>query len=206
MIMTKRMSVRAARPERSDTITGKKKKSAAHRSGRIANRQCSIARAMEVIGDRWTLLVIREAYYGTTRFDDFEYFVGAAPNILTSRLKRLVETGMLSKMPLPGTTGRQEYVLTDQGRAFFPAYLALKKWGDDWLAEPEGPQVVFIERRSGRPVEYPSLRDSNGRALGLDDVHVVPGSGAVAFNRKRFGSAPSGRNRDALASDKKQAT
>jgi DNA-binding HxlR family transcriptional regulator len=148
-----------------------------------------------VIGDRWTLLIMREAYYGTTRFDDFEYFVGAAPNILSSRLKKLVDSSMMRKVPLPDNRRLHQYVLTDQGRAFFPAYLALKKWGDDWLAEPEVPQVVFIERGTGRPVQFPALRAWNGKPLRLDDVVVVPGSGAVPFNRKRFGCTPSERGR-----------
>jgi DNA-binding HxlR family transcriptional regulator len=166
-----------------------RKKLSGPATGRLANRECSIARAMDVIGDRWTLLVMREAYYGTTRFDEFEYFVGAAPNILSNRLKKLIDTNMVRKVPVPGHRGRYEYVLTNQGRAFFPAYLALKKWGDDWLSEPEGPQVVFVERGSGRPVKYPALRAANGKPLGPDDVDVVPGTGAVPFNRKRFRSA-----------------
>ena len=202
------MKVKTAYPDKASTSSGtmtvKNRKSAGRGVGGIANRECSIARAMDVIGDRWTLLVMREAYYGTTRFDDFEYFVGAASNILSSRLKKLVEAGMMKKLPVPGHGARHEYVLTDLGRAFFPAYLALKKWGDDWLAEPEGPQVVFVERSTGRPVKYPALRASNGRPLGVDDVHVMPGSGAVPFNRKRFSSTSSGRNRDPLnRSDKK---
>jgi hypothetical protein len=78
-------------------------------------------------------------------------------------------------------------VLTKKGRDFFPTYLALKKWGDDWLAEPEGPQVVFKDRISGRPVEYPPLLSVRGEPLQLEDIEIAPGSGAVPFNRKRFG-------------------
>ena len=95
-------------------------------------------------------------------------------------------------MPLPEHGGRYEYVLTEKGRGFFPAYLALKKWGDDWLAEPAGPQVVFRDRESGRPIEYPDLLTPRGAPLRLEDVEVVPGGGAVAFNRKRFGDATPG--------------
>jgi DNA-binding HxlR family transcriptional regulator len=157
------------------------------RRGRLANKQCSMARAMAVVGDRWSILILREAFYGVKRFDEFEYYVGIAPNILSNRLKRLVDAGVLTRSPLPEHAGRYDYVLTEKGRDFFPAYLALKKWGDDWLAEAEGPQVVFRERGAGRAVEYPELRAASGRRLRLEDVEVVAGSGAVPFNRKRFG-------------------
>jgi DNA-binding HxlR family transcriptional regulator len=110
---------------------------------RSFNKECSISRAMEVVGDRWSILLLREAYYGTRRFDEFQYYLGVAPNILSARLKKFVDLGMMTRVPLPEHGGRYEYVLTKKGRDFFPTYLALKKWGDDWLAEPEGPQVVF---------------------------------------------------------------
>jgi DNA-binding HxlR family transcriptional regulator len=158
------------------------------KSGRVANAQCSMARAMAVVGDRWSILILREAYYGTRRFDEFEYYIGVAPNILSSRLKRFVDAGIMKRVPLPEHSSRYDYVLTDKGRDFFPAYLALKKWGDDWLAEPGGPQVVFRERAAGRAIEYPELLASDGKPLRLEDVEIVAGGGAVAFNRKRFGA------------------
>ena len=159
---------------------------------RIANKECSMARAMEVVGDRWSILILREAYYGVKRFDEFEYYVGVAPNILSSRLKKFVDSGVMTRIPLPEHSGRYEYVLTEKGRDFFPAYLALKKWGDDWLAEPEGPQVVFRDRAAGREIKYPKLLTASGKPLRLEDVEVVAGAGAVAFNRKRFGGADAG--------------
>jgi DNA-binding HxlR family transcriptional regulator len=161
------------------------------KGGRLANAQCSMARAMAVVGDRWSILILREAYYGTKRFDDFAYYIGVAPNILSNRLKKFVDAGIMKRVPLPEHSSRYEYVLTEKGRDFFPAYLALKKWGDDWLAEPEGPQVVFREREAGRAIEYPTIRGADGKPLRLEDVEVVAGAGAVAFNRKRFGAAPS---------------
>jgi DNA-binding HxlR family transcriptional regulator len=172
------------------------------KGGRRANAQCSMARAMAVVGDRWSILILREAYYGTRRFDEFEYYIGVAPNILSNRLKRFVDAGIMKRVPLPEHSSRYDYVLTERGRDFFPAYLALKKWGDDWLAEPEGPQVVFREREGGRAIEYPKLLTRDGEPLRLEDVEVVAGRGAVAFNRRRFGAeshpataARSGRSR-----------
>lgn len=154
---------------------------------RIANKECSIARAMEAVGDRWSILLLREAYYGVKRFDEFQYYIGIAPNILSTRLKKLVDAGIMNRVPLPEHAGRYEYVLTGKGRDFFPTYLALKKWGDDWLAEPEGPQVVFKDRSSGEEIKYPELLTARGKPLRLEDIEIVPGSGAVPFNRKRFG-------------------
>ena len=145
---------------------------------------------MEVVGDRWSILLLREAYYGTRRFDEFQYYLGVAPNILSARLKKFVDLGMMTRVPLPEHGGRYEYVLTKKGRDFFPTYLALKKWGDDWLAEPEGPQVVFKDRSSGRQIEYPTLLSARGKPLELEDVEIVAGSGAVPFNQKRFGTQP----------------
>jgi DNA-binding HxlR family transcriptional regulator len=156
------------------------------RRSRSANKGCSVARAMDAIGDRWTILLLREAYYGIKRFDEFQHYVGLAPNILSSRLKKLVQAGIMTRVPLAEHSGRYEYVLTEKGRDFFPAYLALKKWGDDWLAEPAGPQVIFNDRGSGKPIELPPLLTSEGKPLGLEDVEVVAGAGAGAFNRKRF--------------------
>jgi DNA-binding HxlR family transcriptional regulator len=156
------------------------------RSG-SSNKECSIARAMDVVGDRWSILLLREAYYGTRRFDEFQYFLGVAPNILSTRLKKFVDLGMMTRVPLPEHRGRYEYVLTAKGRDFFPTYLALKKWGDDWLAEPQGPQVVFRDRASGRKIQYPTLLSARGDPLQLEDIEIVPGAGAVPFNRKRFG-------------------
>lgn len=160
---------------------------------RIANKECSIARAMDAVGDRWTLLLLREAYYGVRRFDEFQYYVGLAPNILSSRLKKLVDAGIMKRVPLPEHAGRYEYVLTEKGRDFFPAYLAMKKWGDTWLAEPAGPQVVFNERINGQEIKYPELLNASGKPLSLEDIEVVAGSGAIAFNRKRFGAGVAGK-------------
>src|SRR5271168_490339 len=156
---------------------------------RVANKECSVARAMDAIGDRWSILLLREAYYGTKRFDKFQYYVGLASNILSSRLKKFVDAGIMTRVPLPEHAGRYQYVLTEKGRDFFPAYLALKKWGDDWLAEPDGPQVVFRDRAAGQEIAYPELLTASGKPLRLEDIEVVAGSGAVPFNRKRFGGA-----------------
>ena len=85
------------------------------KQGRLANKECSMARAMAVVGDRWSILILREAYYGVKRFDEFEYYVGIAPNILSARLKKFIDAGIMTRRPLPEHAGRFEYVLTEMG-------------------------------------------------------------------------------------------
>src|SRR5690554_5183193 len=101
--------------------------------------RCPVARSMAVLGERWAILVLREAFYGARRFEEFERHLGIAPNILSARLRSLVEHGLLERVPRRGAgagagagKGRHEYRLTEKGRDFFPAYLALKRWGDRW--------------------------------------------------------------------------
>src|SRR5687767_14538313 len=86
---------------------------------RLANKECSMARAMEVVGDRWSILILREAYYGVKRFDEFEHYIGIAPNILSTGLKKFVEAGVIRGLRLPDQAVRIEYVLTETGRVFF---------------------------------------------------------------------------------------
>ena len=150
---------------------------------------CPVARAMAVLGERWAILVLREAFYGTTRFDAFQRNLGIAPNILSARLRDLVAHGMLERVPAgPGGT-RHEYRLTEKGRDFFPAYVALKRWADRWMTGPEGPLVVLQEAATGREVAAPPLLGSDGRELGPEAVRVLPGPGAPSGLRARLAAA-----------------
>lgn len=149
---------------------------------------CPVARSMAVLGERWAILVLREAFYGETRFDGFQRNLGIAPNILSARLRDLVAHGVLEKVPEGG--GRHAYRLTPKGRDFFPAYLAIKRWGDRWMAPAEGPVVELRERVTGRPVEAPALLGADGAPLGPEDVQALPGPGASPALRARLlGSA-----------------
>jgi DNA-binding HxlR family transcriptional regulator len=104
----------------------------------LRGRPCSIARALTVFGDRWSGLIIRECFFGTKRFDDFERRLGIAPNILSSRMRRLVDTGFLRRVPYQDWPVRHEYELTDQGRDFYHMPLALMAWGRRWLGHSRG--------------------------------------------------------------------
>lgn len=148
--------------------------------------RCPVARSMAVLGERWAMLVLREAFYGTTRFDAFERHLGIAPNILSARLRDLTEHGLLEKVPL-AEGARHEYRLTGKGRDFFPAYLALKAWADRWMTGPEGPLVLLEEAATGRPVEAPVALSAAGTPLRPEEVRVLPGPGAGRGTRARFG-------------------
>ncbi|MFC7476303.1 winged helix-turn-helix transcriptional regulator [Dankookia sp. GCM10030260] len=151
--------------------------------------RCPVARSMAVLGERWAMLVLREAFYGTTRFDEFERHLGIAPNILSARLRDLTAHGLLEKTPGPGA--RHEYRLTEKGHDFFPAYLALKAWADRWMCGPDGPAVLLEEAATGRPVQARPVLSAAGTPLRPEDIRVLPGPGAGEALRARFGGEAS---------------
>ena len=108
---------------------------------------CSVARALEVIGERWTLLILRDAVLGLERFEEFQQDLGIATNVLTSRLKRLTDEGVLDRVPDPERPGRHRYVLTDKGAQLGPALIVLLKWGDSHYPAPGGPPRLTIQDR-----------------------------------------------------------
>ena len=152
--------------------------------------RCPVARAMAVLGERWAMLVLRECFYGTRRFDEFERNLGIAPNILSARLRDLAAHGLIEKLPAPGA--RHEYRLTEKGRDAFPVFLALKGWADRWMTGPEGPPVVLEERATGVPVQSPPALASTGEPLRPEDIRVLAGPGASEALRMRFGALVDG--------------
>ena len=139
----------------------------------VMETPCSIARSLEVLGERWTFLVIREAFAGTTRFADFRATLGVAPDILTNRLNTLVEGGVLARDPYQeeGKRTRHEYHLTRAGRELAVVLGALQQWGDEHRPYSAGPTVV---RRSAddRPLHVAFVDDA-GQEVRLDDVRFV---------------------------------
>ncbi|SDB61102.1 winged helix-turn-helix transcriptional regulator [Belnapia rosea] len=152
--------------------------------------RCPIARAMAVLGERWSMLVLRECFYGTTRFDEFERNLGIAPNILSARLRDLAGHGLIERVPAGGA--RHEYRLTEKGRDVFPVFLALKAWAERWVAGPEGAPILLEERETGQPVRSPPLLSSRGAPLRLEDIRVLPGPGAGHGLRTRLEEADHG--------------
>ena len=107
----------------------------------LAEWNCSIARTLDVVGEWWTLLILRDAFRGTRRFDDFHDSLGMARSVLTARLKKLTDEGVLEKLPYSEHPPRHEYRLTEKGQALFPIIAALQRWGDDWAPGPAGAPV-----------------------------------------------------------------
>jgi DNA-binding HxlR family transcriptional regulator len=125
---------------------------------------CPIARSLERVGEWWSILILRDAFRGLTRFDQFQASLGIAPNMLTKRLNALVESGLLEKRAYSEHPPRYEYVLTERGRDFRPVLWALLAWGNKHFA-PEGPSVVVVDSKTGE-VADPVLVDRNsGRPL-----------------------------------------
>ena len=138
---------------------------------------CSIARATDILGDWWTPLVLREAFYGTRRFDDFVERLGIGRNILTERLRRLTDEAILDKVAYQDRPARYEYRLTDKGRALFGVIAALHRWGNDWLATEDGAPVEMVDRRTGKVVNPIVVDEATGEPLDPRHVAVRPGPG-----------------------------
>jgi len=133
---------------------------------------CSIGKAMEVVGTRSAMLLVREAFYGTTRFDQFAKRVGISDAVTSARLKELVAAGIFDRCAYrePGQRTRHEYLLTPMGRDLLPAVLALMQWGDRYLQETGGPLSV-VEDSTGMPVRVLPVADGGGE-IGLDELRV----------------------------------
>jgi len=135
---------------------------------------CSVARATEVIGERWTLLILRDALYGVTRFVDFQADLGIARNILSNRLRWLVAHGVMTRQLYQEQPQRYEYLLTDKGRDFFPVLVALMRWGDTWAANGEAPRTL-THHACGREGVHSLASCSNcGQELKAESVHIDP--------------------------------
>ena len=131
---------------------------------------CSIARTLELVGERWTLLILRDAFLGVRRFDDFQRSLGVARNVLNTRLQRLVDAGLLEKRLYHERPERYEYRLTDAGQDLWPTLVALMRWGDRHLAGPEGPPVSLTHKDCGGEVDDRRICTSCGEQLTLRDV------------------------------------
>ena len=133
---------------------------------------CSLAQALEIVGERWTLLILRDAFFGIRRFDDFQGRLGIARNILSMRLARLVEEDILERRPLSTGGRRAEYHLTAKGKALQPVLVALTQWGDRWYPGVGGSRIEFVERDSGEPIPPVQVLAGNGRVLAPRDIGV----------------------------------
>jgi len=144
-------------------------------------QNCSIARALELVGERWTLLIVRDAFLGLKRFDQFQDSLGIASNVLTSRLDRLVEAGVFERVRYQQRPDRYEYELTKRGRELRTPLLALMQWGDRLGGKP--PRLAR-RKRDGSPV-VAVLVGADGKQVEPGEIEVVPGPGATTPGRQR---------------------
>ena len=135
---------------------------------------CPIARSLEAIGDWWSLLIIREALFGLRRFGEFQSKLGMAKNILSARLRSMVDHGILETAPASDGSAYSEYLLTPKGRGTFPILVALRQWSEEFDDHPEQIATILIDRAKGRPVKKLELRAEDGRLLSPDDTLLKP--------------------------------
>lgn len=141
------------------------------------NSDCPVARALDVIGDWWSLLIIRDAFDGVRRFSAFQTGLGIARGMLATRLRALTERGILETAPASDGTAYREYVLTEKGRDLFLVIVALRQWGEAHLYHPGEPRSLLVETETGAPVAPLEVRAKNGRALGWSDTRVLKAGG-----------------------------
>ena len=139
--------------------------------------QCSVAQALEVVGEWWSLLIVRDAFLGVSRFGQFEARLGIARNVLTARLDALVEHGVMKRVPYQDNPVRHDYELTAKGRDLWLAMTALREWGDKWAA-PNGPPVELVHEDCGQPTSVVPTCSACGEALDLFHVKAIAGPGA----------------------------
>jgi DNA-binding HxlR family transcriptional regulator len=131
---------------------------------------CPVARSLDIIGDWWSLLIVRDALVGRARFGEFQKSLGLSKNILTQRLRALVEDGILDQVPASDGSVYQEYVLTEKGHELFPVLVALRQWGAKHCFEGETCDTVLVDRAEGQPVRPLELRAADGRLLNDRDT------------------------------------
>ena len=136
--------------------------------------ECPVARSLDALGDWWSLLIIRDAFLGIRRFSEFQKSLGCAKNILTVRLRALVDHGILTMAPASDGSAYQEYLLTPKGRGVFPVLVALRQWSEEFDDRPEEIATLLVDRDKGRPVRKLELHADDGRLLGLGDTELRP--------------------------------
>ncbi|MGH8380103.1 winged helix-turn-helix transcriptional regulator [Pseudomonas sp.] len=137
----------------------------------LAQSECPVARALEAIGDRWVLLIIRDAFDDVRRFSDFQKRLGLARNILAARLKLLVELGIFEVQPASDGSAYKEYVLTEMGRCVFPIVVSMRQWGERFLFSKGERHSVLVDNDLAQPVETLMVRSTSGKTLNPEDCH-----------------------------------
>lgn len=144
----------------------------------FADMHCSVAQCLEVVGEWWSMLIVRDAFLGVSRFDHFQERLGISRNVLNQRLAHLVEAGVFVKVPYSDHPPRHDYRLTDKGRDLWPVLTSMRQWGDKYEA-PDGPPLQMIHKDCGEISDAVTVCSACGKKVGARDVRAVPGPGAI---------------------------
>jgi len=156
----------------------------------LTHADCPIARSLDAIGDWWSLLIIRDALLGRRRFGEFQRSLGLAKNILTVRLRALVDRGILELKPASDGSAYQEYVPTAKGRGIFPVLVALRQWSEEFDETPDEIGTLLVDREKGRPVRKLELHAADGRLLEFGETTLKPRpASSLRANGSRQGRA-----------------
>lgn len=147
----------------------------------IGGEPCSVARALSVVGERWTLLVLRNCFLGQRRFEDLQKSLGVTRHILADRLRKLVAHGVLRKERYQERPARDEYRLTEKGLALWPVLVSLAGWGDRWMGEGKGVPLVYVHRSCGHEGPPQTTCEGCGEALDARAMDVKPGPGLAPY-------------------------
>ena len=157
----------------------------------LAETTCPIGRSLDVIGDWWTLLIVRNALHGARRFSEFQKQLGISKSMLAQRLQKMVRTGLLEVRPDPEGSAYGEYHLTEKGRRLHTVLMALRQWGEGHLFEPGEPMTVLTDARDGAPARPLQLLSADGRVLGHEDTRIVQGEATDVPKARLAASEPS---------------
>jgi DNA-binding HxlR family transcriptional regulator len=146
----------------------------------------SVGHVLEIIGEGWSMLIIREAFLGTRRFEEFQRQLGIARNILTARLRQLCKNEILERVPIKEGAKRHEYLLTSKGKELMPLLISLTQWGDKWIFGEGREPFVFEDRALAEPIGRMRVMSSQGKVLRPRDIQIVPGPGANEELRNRL--------------------
>ena len=146
----------------------------------------SVGHVLDIIGEGWSILIIREAFLGTRRFEEFQRRLGIARNILTARLKKLCANQILDRVPVKEGAKRHEYILTRKGKDMMPLLVALTQWGDHWVFGEDNEPVVFRDREHREPILPVQVCSARGEVLRPRDIMITAGPGATAEARERI--------------------
>jgi DNA-binding HxlR family transcriptional regulator len=149
----------------------------------IGGLPCSVARALSIVGDRWTLLVLRDSFLGVRRFEDFQRDLGTTRHRLTDRLRKLVAHGILERVRYQDHPPRFEYRLTEKGRDLYPVVVSLTRWGDRWMAGRHGPPIELVHRACGKTTMPALACPECGAPVAARDMIARPGPGLTKRHR-----------------------